>query len=160
MKSGYLKMLVIGGLLAFGLFSCKSSKKAMDAAKTEPAGLVEEVAEEVAPIAPVKLAVIVNEEEKRNKRIEKYFNAIASPEASVASANNSINELKTMFASAKVPVLIIIHEGANGEVDYDEPTTIMNYLNYLKDQKRNLNELYEVKTNAEGKVTELVLIRK
>lgn len=160
MKSGNLKMLVIGGLLAFGLFSCKSSKKAMDASQAEPAGVTEEVVTEVAPVAPVKLALVVNEEEKRNKRIEKYFSAIASPQASAASANNSIDEIKTMFASAKVPVLIIIHEGADGEVDYDEPTTIMNYLNYLKDQKRNLNELYEVKTNAEGKITELVLIRK
>ena len=73
MKSGYLKMLVIGGFLAFGLFSCKTSKKAADASQAEPAETTEEVVVAKVKNEPVKLKPAVSEEEKRNSQIEKYF---------------------------------------------------------------------------------------
>lgn len=161
MKFGYLKMFVFGGLLAFGLFSCKSSKKAADASKADAKTPTEETMEDnKAKPEPVKLTPVVSKEEKMTNQLENYFNAIASPQSSITSTNNSINEVKSMFAKSNVPVLIIIHEDENGDADYDEPTIIINYLNYLKDQKKNLNKVYEFKTNEEGKITELILIRK
>jgi hypothetical protein len=92
--------------------------------------------------------------------LDDYFNAIASSSGNTTQANRSINEAKSMFASPDVPVLIIINESTDGTKDYDEPTTILDYMNYLKDQGKNLNDIYEIKTNDRGRITELELIRK
>jgi hypothetical protein len=54
--------------------------------------------------------------------------------------------------------LIVIHE-EGGVKDYDEPTTIKKYLEYLKDTKKNLNYISDIRL-AGGKVTELELKRK
>jgi hypothetical protein len=53
----------------------------------------------------------------------------------------------------------VIHE-ANGIKDYDEPTTIEKYLNYLKDTKKNLNFISDIRLDGNGKVSELELRRK
>ena len=58
-----------------------------------------------------------------------------------------------------MPVLIIINQSA-GFNDYDRPTTIEKYLNYLKDQKISPNKVHEIKYNANGKINELELIKK
>ena len=64
-----------------------------------------------------------------------------------------------MFASANTPVLIIINQ-SNGMNDYDRPTTIQKYLNYLKDNKVNPNDIYEMNVNGSGKISELLLIKR
>jgi hypothetical protein len=70
-----------------------------------------------------------------------------------------INQALKMFVSESVPVLIIIsQEGAM--VDYDEPTTIRKYLEYLDDTKNNSNRINSIKVNPEGLITELELIKK
>jgi hypothetical protein len=58
-----------------------------------------------------------------------------------------------------VPVLIIISQ-AGGFNDYDRPTTIGKYLDYLKDQKVYTNTIEQVKYDSNGKITELELIKK
>ncbi|HEU5292542.1 MAG TPA: nucleoid-structuring protein H-NS [Cyclobacteriaceae bacterium] len=88
-------------------------------------------------------------------RLNEYFQAIASS-PNVTSANNSINEALSMFSSPEAPVLIVISE-YDGKKDYDRPTTIGKYLNYLKDQKKNINAISDLKTDASGKITELEL---
>ena len=90
--------------------------------------------------------------------LEKNFASIASS-ASTTQANRIINETLTLFASNNVPVLIIISQ-AGGFNDYDRPTTIEDYLNYLKDQKVNRNSVYNLKLNDDGKITEVELIKK
>ena len=74
-------------------------------------------------------------------------------------ANNLINETLQLFESNNVPVLIIISQ-AGGFNDYDRPTTIENYLNYLKDQKVSRNKVATFKVNDSGKIIELELIKK
>ena len=86
------------------------------------------------------------------------FNSIANA-GSVSQANRVINETLGMFESPNVPVLIIIKQNA-GFNDYDRPTTIEKYLNYLKDQKISPNKVHEIKYNANGKINELELIKK
>ncbi len=88
-------------------------------------------------------------------RLNEYFEAIANS-ANVTSANNSINEALAMFATAETPVLIVISEEA-GKKDYDRPTTIKAYLNYLKDQKKNINNIENLKLDGSGKITEVEL---
>ena len=73
--------------------------------------------------------------------------------------NNLINETLQLFESKNVPVLIIISQ-AGGFNDYDRPTTIENYLNYVKDQKVSRNRVANLKFNENGKITEVELIKK
>ena len=86
------------------------------------------------------------------------FNSIANA-GSVSQANRVINETLDMFESPNVPVLIIIKQNA-GFNDYDRPTTIENYLNYIKDQKKATEKISDIKYNNNGKINELELIKK
>jgi hypothetical protein len=88
-------------------------------------------------------------------KLNQYFDAIANS-GNLASANSSINEALGMFATPTAPVLIVISE-ENGKKDHDKPTTIKDYLNYLKDQKKNINDIGNIKVDGSGKITEVEL---
>lgn len=90
--------------------------------------------------------------------LEKNLAGIANA-SSVTQANRLINETLQLFSSNSVPVLIIISQ-AGGFNDYDRPTTIENYLNYVKDQKVNRNRVNDLKFNDAGKITEVELIKR
>jgi len=90
--------------------------------------------------------------------LENYFRAIAaSPDQE--TANEKIAGAMQLFATPDVPVLIIISQ-AGGFNDYDRPTTISKYLDYLKDQKVYNNRIQQVKYDANKRITELELIKK
>ena len=88
-------------------------------------------------------------------KLNQYFESIARS-SNVASANSSINEALALFASPETPVLIVISE-ENGQKDYDRPTTIRQYLNYLKDTKNNANTISNLQYDNSGKITEVEL---
>ena len=153
---------------------CKSKKKAMEAqaAADEKARLEAEAlekkkraeeearkkkeAEEAAAAERARL----DEEAKKSTpytKLQEYFNAIGSA-SSVAAANSSINEALTLFASPETPVLIVISE-SGGQKDYDRPTTIKDYLNYLKDQKKQADKLGNLQFDSSGKITEVELVK-
>lgn len=90
--------------------------------------------------------------------LEKNFASIANA-TSVSQANRIINETLQLFESNDVPVLIIISQ-AGGFNDYDRPTTIVDYLNYVKDQKANRNRVSDLKFNSAGKINEVELIKR
>lgn len=93
-----------------------------------------------------------------SEKLDKYFREIAfAPTVDVA--NQKISEAVNMFASPQTPVLIIISREGD-IVDYDRPTTISKYLNYLKDQKKITNAIENVGTDENGKIVELELIKK
>jgi hypothetical protein len=144
-----LLTVMLFGLLAFG--ACKSKKKVVEAA---PAPVpVEQPAPAPKPAAPQPTAA-----EVAVGKLEGYFNSIANS-SNVQSANNTIREALGMFSNQNTPVLIVIHE-ESGIKDYDEPTTIDKYLNYLKDTKKNLNFISDIKMDGSGRVTELELRRR
>jgi hypothetical protein len=151
---------------------CKSKKKAMEASNAEKAKMEQEAAlrkqqdeearrkeaEEKERLAKEEEARLKQDEIKVSKpatRLNEYFDAIATS-SNVTSANNSINEALGMFSSSETTVLIVISE-YNGKKDYDRPTTISKYLNYLKDQKKNINAISNIKVDGSGKITELEL---
>jgi hypothetical protein len=168
-NSSTLIMLVFVVLLS--VVGCKSKKKAMEAsAAAEKARMEQEAAakkqqEEAAARAKAEEERAKREAEERERanakastpavRLGEYFEAISSS-GNTASANSSINEALALFASPDTPVLIVISE-SGGQKDYDRPTTIKNYLNYLKDQKKNINKISDVKYDGSGKITELEL---
>ena len=101
------------------------------------------------------------EREKANAAdvvLGRNFNSIANA-SSTSQANRVINETLGLFESPNVPVLIIIKQNA-GFNDYDRPTTIEKYLNYVKDQKKATEKVHEIKYNSNGKINELELIKK
>ena len=89
--------------------------------------------------------------------LESNFTRIAASN-NITQANSIINETLKLFESNNTPVLIIISQ-AGGFNDYDRPTTIENYLNYLKDQKISRNKVANLKFNDNGKITEVELIK-
>ncbi len=160
MKNKSLNFILI--LFAFFAFcslnSCKSTKKMAGATKApENKEATQSQKPSMAEKAPennnVEKASPANE-----TRLENYFNAIASS-PSVETANSNISEALTMFETSDVPVIIAFFR-ENGVKDYDEPTTIKKYLNYLKDQKKNPNRVDKVITNDDGKIVELDLIKR
>ncbi|SHN00940.1 hypothetical protein SAMN04488057_105185 [Cyclobacterium lianum] len=136
-------------LLAMG--ACKSKKKVVEA-EPEPAPV-----EEPAP-APEPEPEQPSAEEVAVGKLENYFDAVANA-SNLQSANNTIREALGMFSNQNTPVLIVIHE-ESGVKDYDEPTTIERYLNYLKDTQKNLNFISDIRMDGSGKVTELELRRR
>ena len=90
--------------------------------------------------------------------LERNFTSIARS-SSVSQANRTIDETLDLFESPEVPVLIIISQNPTFN-DYDRPTTIEKYLNYLKDQKKTSEKVFEIKYNSNGKIKELELIKK
>ena len=101
------------------------------------------------------------EREKANAAdvvLGRNFNSIANA-SSVSQANRVINETLGMFESPNTPVLIIIKQNA-GFNDYDRPTTIEKYLNYVKDQKKATEKVHEIKYNSNGKINEIELIKR
>jgi len=151
---------------------CKSKKKAMEAqAAAEKARIERETAEKEAADRKQREAALKQQEADEAARranetkaiepkakLHEYFNSISGA-ANVYSANSSINEALSLFASPNTPVLIVISD-SGGQKDYDRPTTIQAYLNYLKDQKKNSNYVSDLKFDSSGKITEVELKKK
>lgn len=102
-----------------------------------------------------KNAMKIKESEKT---LDQYFEAIANA-ANSSDANKIIFEAKNLFLSPDIPVLIIISQSGN-QKDYDRPTTISKYLNYIKDQKKITNVIENIIYDDNGKIVELELIKK
>ena len=176
MKSSKVFHLAVVALMSVLLLTsgCKSKKLAMEAAAKEKAqkeeALRKQKEEEEMKRKEAEARVLKEQEEEAKRladakkqaelapsveRVEQYFASISNA-ASVTSANSSISEALTMFSSEQATVLIVISE-EGGEKDYDKPTNIKTYLNYLKDQKKNINRVSNIVLDSSGKIKELEL---
>jgi len=90
--------------------------------------------------------------------LDNSFRSIAGA-GSFDASNRQIDAALQQFASPDVPLLIIISQ-AGGINDYDRPTTISKFLNYLKDKKAYKYKVESVKRDGLGKITEIELITK
>jgi hypothetical protein len=91
-------------------------------------------------------------------RLADAFSYIAN-NGSSTGGKMRIEDALNLFASDQTPVLIIVsREGSL--VDYDRPTTIRKYLNYLADTGNNANAIENIVFDATGKITELELIKR
>jgi hypothetical protein len=126
--------------------------------------LIKQVEDKIAKEkARLKLLEEQKHVEKKNENvgygyINDYFRQIAYTK-DLNEANLKIQEALKLYANKDVPVLIIISQ-ADGITDYDKPTTIDKYLNFVKDQKKYSNDVYNVKFDSYGQITELELIKK
>jgi len=105
------------------------------------------------------------EEEERIKAAAAKYQGVDNQLGAIAqaynvdAANKQIDITLKEFATPDVPVLIIISK-AGGYNDYDRPTTISKFLNYLKDKQLYNYKVEMVKRDGLGKITELELIKK
>ncbi|MBT1685914.1 nucleoid-structuring protein H-NS [Dawidia soli] len=171
-SSRFIMLAVMVVVLAMGA-GCKGKKKAMEAqAAAEKARMEQEAAarkqreEEEARRRREAEEQARRDAEARTraerevgpqKKLEQYFSAIANA-SSPGAANNSINEALALFASPSTPVLIVIHE-EGGEKDYDRPTNIKDYLNYLKDQRKPADRIGNLQFDGSGKIKEVELVK-
>ena len=95
-------------------------------------------------------------------RLETNFQAIAdaSKSGNLTQAAEVIKSTLPLFVSGDTPVLIIIYKDGTNPPDYDKPTTINRYLNFLKDQKASKNDVDSFILDNDGKIKELDLIKK
>ncbi|HSN49760.1 MAG TPA: hypothetical protein VLR52_00915, partial [Bacteroidales bacterium] len=77
----------------------------------------------------------------------------------LSQATSLSNSTLNLFSSPDAPVLIIISRDGS-MVDYDKPTTIKRYLDFLRDQKANRNTIDSYQMDNNGKIKELDLIKK
>jgi len=94
-------------------------------------------------------------------QLENSFQTIAgyAKAGNLTQADNTIKNTLQYFSSPDATVLIIISREGN-MVDYDKPTTIQLYLQYLKDQKVSRNAIDAIQMDANGKIKSLDLIKK
>ncbi|MFT6827144.1 MAG: hypothetical protein ACI9Z3_001458 [Roseivirga sp.] len=155
MKSIF-KVIPLCCALLFALSSCKSQKAVIDANPVPE--VIEEPTPEPIPEPEVKKEPVTKPAPAMDARLSSYFSQIANA-SSVNVANNNIREALGMFSTGDAPVLVIFY-AANGTEDFDEPTTISKYLNYLKDVKLNPHKVKEMITDDQGRIKELVLVKK
>ena len=173
-SSRFMMLAVMVVVLAMGA-GCKGKKKAMEAqAAAEKARIEAEAAAKKQREREEEEARRRREAEEQSRRdaeararadrevgpqkkLEQYFSAISNA-SSPGAANNSINEALALFASPSTPVLIVIHE-EGGEKDYDRPTNIKDYLNYLKDQKKQADRIGNLQFDGSGKIKEVELVK-
>jgi hypothetical protein len=95
-------------------------------------------------------------------QIESAFDGLVSTAKAgdVSTANTMIQGIiSKYFTSENTPVLIIISKEGS-IIDYDKPTTIKLYLNFIKDQKASRNNVDSYLQDESGKIKELDLIKK
>ncbi|WP_109620686.1 hypothetical protein [Sediminitomix flava] len=120
----------------------------------EARGILEEQKrkeEEAKRIAAEKQAAL----ERESKDIYYYFDKVAGS-ASTGQANQLINEALGLFTSPDADVLILIYQDGEDK-DYDEPTTIEKYLNYIKDKEKSPYKINEIEKDDNGKIKLLEL---
>ena len=161
-------VILLALLLAFsaGSFSCQSKKKAAAAARAkaeQEAREAQQAREREERRKREEAERLKREEDERarakaepSRKLQSFFQQIAGA-SSVEAANQSISEALKMFSSPEAPLLIVIKK--TGDIkDYDKPTTIKKYLEYLKDQKKSANKIDSMVFDDNGKIKEITLI--
>lgn len=103
-----------------------------------------------------------NEKQKNHlkttkEKLSSLFKKIATTKDSVLIAGY-FQESIQMFNSEQVPVLIVINN-TNGLKDYDKPTTIKRYIEFIKDQNKYSDRFLNILFDENGKITELELLK-
>lgn len=157
----FMSAVIAGSIVVAGA-GCKSHKAATSSTSADADAKADAAAKKKAAqeAAAAKAAADAQAAAKREPydRMEKYFHQIANA-GNAANANQVIATALQSFPSSDLPVLIIIYRSGS-TVDYDQPTTITNYLNYIKDQKMSPNAVDHIELDSNGKINKIVLIKK
>ena len=134
--------------------ACKNQKH-LSKSMPEPLPTAVEVPAPVETTVPTPRAPLASAPKSTNALIQDYMQDLASAPTALA-ASRSEAELLSLFASKSTPVLIVIYQEGNFK-DYDEPTTISAYLEYLRLQSKQPASVQNIVKAAQGKIIELEL---
>jgi hypothetical protein len=125
--------------------------KAMNLGNKDINDLIAKVEEKIAGMRTKKNVPLKNQ-------LENAFQGIA--DASKSGNTNQVVSLTRstlqLFSSDDAPVLIMISKEGP---DYDKPTTIKRYLEFVRDQKASRNAVDTYQLDNDGKIKELDLIK-
>ena len=105
------------------------------------------------------IAIQLAKEEERVMEEDANLNVLLSRIAQAPSteiANQLIERILHMFKSDDTPVLVVISKYGDNEKDYDEPTTIKNYLNYIKDTRQYNKKVETIEYDQNSKKIKLL----
>jgi hypothetical protein len=96
-----------------------------------------------------------------NSDLDKCFEEVIalSKSGNIERTNMKIKDILKFFTNSEAPLLIIVYRENGVPIDYDKPTTIGAYLNYLKDQKVNHNTTYSIERDETGKIKLVELLK-
>jgi len=96
-----------------------------------------------------------------NADLDRYFDEVIalSKSGNIERTNMKIKDILKFFTGSDADLLIIVYREDEQPIDYDKPTTIGAYLNYLKDQKVNLNTTYSIERDELGKIKLVELLK-
>jgi len=96
-----------------------------------------------------------------NSDLDRYFEEVIrlSKTGNIERTNMQIKDILKFFTGPEADLLIIVYRENGQPIDYDKPTTIGAYLNYLKDQKVNHNTTYSIERDAAGKIKLVELLK-
>lgn len=89
-------------------------------------------------------------------KLNTYFSDISSIRA-IDIVNEKIIEVKDLFVSEDVPVLISLGNDDSGSPIYDKPMTLSEFLNYLKFRKEYRQKIKKLTVNKNGEISKMVL---
>ena len=128
----------------------------MNVEDNEINSLVSQVKRKIEEKKKKEIAAATKVEETDNT-FQELFQKVANDKA---NADKYIKEAINLCESENTPVLIIISSTAKGVVDYDRPTTVLKYMQYLKDTKNVSTKVHNVIFNDNGKIKEIELKKK
>jgi len=96
-----------------------------------------------------------------NSDLDRYFEEVIrlSKSGNIERTNMLIKDILKFFTGPEADLLIIVYRENGKPIDYDKPTTINAYLNYLKDQKVNHNTTYSIERDTAGKIKLVELLK-
>ena len=96
-----------------------------------------------------------------NSDLDNYFEEVIrlAKTGNIEKTNMLIKDILKFFTSSEADLLIIVYRENGEPLDYDKPTTIGAYLNYLKDQKVNHNTTYSIERDTVGKIKLVELLK-
>jgi len=130
-----------------------SKIKAQNLGNKDINDLIAKVEEKIAGMRTKKNIPLKNQ-------IENAFQGIAdaSRSGNTAQVNSLTRNTLQLFSEDDAPVLIIISKEGS-IIDYDKPTTIKKYLEFLRDQKVSRNAVDSYQLDQDGKIKELDLVK-
>ena len=161
--SNFLLIIILLG----SIYSCGTNKKAISETKAKEERLKKEKLDKAKQMRLDNELKVKAEVERKRIKLEKdktdnkqvLIQKLESLFNELSKGKDKKSELVALCSSSDVPVLIIIND-KNGKKDYDQPSTIKKYAEYLMDTKNFNTKIKDIKVDNYQKISKLVLIKK
>ncbi len=95
--------------------------------------------------------------QKENK--DKMIKKLDTEFSNTAKGVDNFNKVLSLCSYSEIPVLTVIFNKNKKKKDFDRPTSLKRYLEYLKDTKNYNVKVNDIFTDESGKITKIELIK-